>query len=54
MKNREHLVTYLLRVEAKALTEALQLGDPEPAHFALSAVLDELESLQLVRVPHPQ
>lgn len=54
MKNREHLVTYLIRVQAKALVEAAQLGDPEPEHYSMDAVLSELESLELVRVPHPQ
>ena len=28
------------------------MGEPEPEHWAVAALLDELESLGMVRVPH--
>jgi hypothetical protein len=51
MKNRDALITYLVRAQAKALVEAAQMGEPEPEHWAVAALLDELEALGLVRVP---
>lgn len=52
MNNRENLITYLCMQQASAFEEALQLGDPDPSHFAMDAVLQELETQFGLRVPH--
>lgn len=53
MQSRQNLITYLAALQLQALEEAHSLQDPEPEHFALGAVLDELESLGM-HLPHAQ
>lgn len=52
MRSRENLIHYLAAMHLGALLEAEQMSDPRPGDFAMSMVLDELESLGM-HLPHP-